>query len=226
MSQRASLLLALAFLLLAHASAVAQSEPLALLATAVLGLLLIGPLHRQRGRFLLALLGLAALLLLLRTSGLAHLPLLLPPVVITGMLGLTFARSLRPGHMPLIERIVRALNGGQLPDPGVPAYARRLTSVWALLLLGLTLINLLLALLAVPGGVLHALAVPLPLSVPLAWWSTFANGINYLLIGGFFVAEYAYRKRRFPHQSYRNFGDFIGRVARLGPAFWRESGRG
>jgi uncharacterized membrane protein len=224
-TQRASLLLALAFLLLAHASAVFRSEMLALLATALLGALLLWPLRRRAGLLLPGLLALAILLVSLQHNGLALLPLLLPPVVITGMLGLTFARSLRPGSMPLIERVVRALNDGQLPDPGVPAYARRLTLLWALLLLGLALINLLLALCAVPGGMLDALGVTPPLAVPLLWWSSFANLINYLLIGGFFVAEYAYRKRRFRHQSYRNFGDFITRVGRLGPAFWRDAGR-
>jgi hypothetical protein len=60
-----------------------------------------------------------------------------------------------------------------------------------------------------------------PIAVGEAQWSWFANGLNYGLVGGFFVLEYLYRKRRFPGR-YRNFADFLQRMARLGPAFWRD----
>jgi uncharacterized membrane protein len=135
-----------------------------------------------------------------------------------------FAASLRAGRTPLIERVVRALHDGEVPDPGIPAYARRLTALWAALLLGLAGVNAVLALCAVPGGLLDALGLPSPWPLPLAWWSTFANGLNYAIIGALFVLEYAWRARRFPRQGYRHFGDFALRVARLGPAFWRGRG--
>ena len=165
---RVPLLLALAFLLLAHAAAVWQSQAVALFAAVILGLMFCWPLHRRLPGFFLALLvtiGVGAALFL---SGRIFLLLMLPPVVFNSMAGIYFARTLRPGAMPLIERIVRGINDGQLPHPDVSGYARRLTLAWAVLLLGLALINLLLALWAVPGGVLHAFALTAPVSVPLA----------------------------------------------------------
>ena len=154
-----------------------------------------------------------------------HLPLLLPPVLITGALGLYFARSLSAGRTPLIQRIVCALHPEALAVPGVQPYTRRLTLLWALLLGLLCATSALLGLLAVPGGLLHALGLATPWPVPLAWWSTVANGLNYVVIGGFFVGEYAWRRRRFPQQPYAGFGDFLRRVAALGPAFWRDGAR-
>jgi uncharacterized membrane protein len=43
-------------------------------------------------------------------------------------------------------------------------------------------------------------------------WSLFANLIAYLFVLGFFIAEYAYRRRRFPQQPYRNVLEFAQRV--------------
>lgn len=223
MNSRAPLLLALAFLLLAHASAAWRSTSLALLAGGVLGLILSLPLRKRAGLFSLSLVAVLAVLLMLYLTERAFLPLMLPPVVFTALAGLYFLRSLRPGHLPLIERIVRATNAGELPEPGVAAYARHLTQAWSALLLGLAALNLLLALLAQPGGLLLAFGLNPPVGVPLAWWSVFANGINYMLIGGFFVAEYAYRRHRFAHVRQRSFGDFLTAVGRLGPQFWRGS---
>ncbi len=219
------LLLALAFPVLAHASALKHSAVLAVAAVAALGLALAWPLHRHPWRFAVALLLLGAVLAGLLASGHAHLPLLLPPVLITGALGLYFARSLSAGRTPLIQRIVCALHPEALAVPGVQPYTRRLTLLWALLLGLLCATSALLGLLAVPGGLLHALGLATPWPVPLAWWSTVANGLNYVVIGGFFVGEYAWRRRRFPQQPYAGFGDFLRRVAALGPAFWRDGAR-
>jgi len=222
-SQLAPLLLALLFLLLAHAAALAHSPALACCASLSLALLIGWPLRARPVLLLVWLLVAGLATYALHVSGAAFLPLLLPPVVITATLGMTFARSLVAGRTPLIERVVLALNNCQMPYPDVPPYARRLTLVWAALLLGLALINLLLALFAVPDGALHLVGITPPLAVPLAWWSLFANGINYLVIGGFFIAEYAYRRRRFPSAVYKTFGDFLRRMAALGPAFWRQT---
>ena len=140
-------------------------------------LLLVMPLRHRPGR--------AALLLLLGTAGLVALAALdrlalllsLPPVVLNAMIGFYFARSLRPGQMPLIERVVRALNQGQVPHPEVPAYARRLTRTWATMLLTLAAINLLLAVFAAPGGWLVSLGWRGP-TLPASWWSLCANVLN------------------------------------------------
>ena len=41
------------------------------------------------------------------------------------------------------------------------------------------------------------------------------------VVGAFFVGEYLLRKRWFPHRPYRHFFDFVHRMARLGPDFWK-----
>ena len=56
--------------------------------------------------------------------------------------------------------------------------------------------------------------------VPREHWSLIANLLNYGVVGGFFVGEYALRRRFFPDRPYRNFGEFLQQMARLGPQFW------
>lgn len=214
-------LLALAFPALAHASVTLRSPALALAAGMALLLLLVMPLRHRPGR--------AALLLLLGTAGLVALAALdrlalllsLPPVVLNAMIGFYFARSLRPGQMPLIERVVRALNQGQVPHPEVPAYARRLTRTWATMLLTLAAINLLLAVFAAPGGWLVSLGWRGP-TLPASWWSLCANVLNYVVIAGFFLLEYGYRQWRFPEHNYGGLIGFLRRMGSLGPDFWRS----
>jgi uncharacterized membrane protein len=216
-------LLALAFPLLAHLAAATGNGAFAAAAVACLLLVLCWPL-RHRPLAFGATLGLGAgLLVWLLAIEQARLLLLFPPVLLTAAFGLFFARSLRPGRVPLIQRIVQALHPEALALPGVVDYARRVTWFWALLLLGMALFNLGLAAIAVPGGLLAAIGVRTPLSVSDEQWSLVANLLNYLVLALAFVAEYLWRRHRFPQQPYRNLADFIGRVARLGPAFWRGS---
>lgn len=229
MSRWLPLLLGIAFPLLAHASVVVDSpvaaSTLAIAAIGCLGLLLLWPLRRRAWLLVLLMLILLALAYALARHGGAHLPLMLPPILFPGALGLYFARSLGRGRMPLIERVVRAIHGGDLPDPRIPPYARRLTLAWAMLLLGLAAWSLWLALMATPGGLLSTFGIAPPWPQPLERWSLFANLLNYLIIGAFFLLEYFWRRRQFPDQPYDGIGDFFGRVARLGPSFWRGAGR-
>lgn len=213
-------LLALAFPLLAHASALTGSQALALVAVATLVLALAWPLRTRTLAFAAVLALAATLLALLAVAGKARTAMLFPPILITLAIGWQFAASLQLGRTPLIERIVVALHADALAIPGVREYARRVTLLWALLLGALAVINMLLAMLAVPDGFLHAAGIEPFAPVPLQCWSIFANVVNYVMIFSFFVGEYAWRRTRFA-QPYRNFGDFLGRVARLGPAFWR-----
>lgn len=217
-------LLCVAYPFLAHAATV-RGTPWASLALADLVLLLLAaPLLRRR----LWALGLLAVLL----AGLAWLEggpwprllLLAPPVLFTGWLAWWFARSLWGGRRPLIERIVAALylRAGWPTTPALLAYARRLTGGWAAVLALLTVANALLALCAVPGGVLHAFGHTPPVAVSPQAWSWFANLLNYGVVGGFMLGEFAWRKRRFPQRPYRNGLDFARQMAALGPAFWRE----
>lgn len=217
-------LLALAYPVLAHVAAATRSPPLSTLAVACLALAMLFPLRSRPLPFVLALLGLAGALAALHAARRSDLVLLFPPVLVTAFVGTLFARSLAPGRMPLVERVVRAIDPEALALPGVPAHVRFLTALWATLLFCLAAANLVLAALASPGGLLAAVGVAPPLEVGYAQWSWFANVFNYVLIGLMFVFEYAYRRWRWPQpRTYRGFGDFMLRMARLGPAFWRGS---
>ena len=82
-------------------------------------------------------------------------------------------------------------------------------------------INLVLASLATPGGLLARVGIAPPWPISDGQWSWFANWLNYGLVGAVFAVEFAYRKRRFPGR-YKNAADFIRRMTTLEPAFWRD----
>jgi len=215
---------ALAYPLLAHWASHDGRGWVAALALADLALvILIEPLLHRRGWawgvFVLLLAGLWALAL---TSH-AHLLLLAPPVLFVGLVAWFFGRSLRAPREPLITRIVAAMDQcepAQLP-PSLYRYSRNLTAAWAVLLALLAVVNGVLALVAVPDGVLDSLGHPPAWGVPREHWSLIANLLNYGVVGGFFIGEYALRHRFFPHRPYRNFLEFLQQMGRLGPAFWR-----
>ena len=217
------LLLAVAYPFLAHAAAVRQDGVLAALALFDVALIvLIAPLARRRGWAWALLLASAAGLVLLARSQHALLPLLLMPVTFVGMVAYLFGRTLRPGRVPLISKIVAALEGkpASALAPELQHYTRNLTLAWTWLLALLALIDGLLALIAVPGGLLASIGVTPAVTVSRVQWSWFANLLDYGIVGGFFVFEYLYRKWRFPGR-YRNFLDFMRKMAALGPGFWR-----
>ncbi len=218
------LALALAYPFLAHVASVRGSGALAAcaLGTIVLMMLAEGLLRGRAGAWL-ALAAATGALAWLAQSRHALMPLLLVPVAFVAMIAWWFGRSLRAGRVPLIVRIVAALDG--VPparlEPVLHRYARGLTLAWAVVLALLALCNLALAAIAVPRGLLAGFGVTPPVSVTDAQWSWFANWLNYGLVGGFFLLEFAWRKRRFPGR-YRSLFDFLGRMSRLGTAFWRD----
>ncbi|MCC4603487.1 ketosynthase [Xanthomonas campestris pv. badrii] len=218
-------LLAVAYSPLAHWANASHRPELAVIAGATLVLMvLIEPLVARRpwawGLCVLILVGLGALW----RSPYAMLLLAAPPVVFTGWVAWFFGRSLRRGRTPLITRIVEGLyqQAGMPITPDQYRYTRRLTLAWALLLCGLTLVNLVLGLCAEPSGVLAQLGHASPLPIGDARASLFANVLVYGVVGGFFVGEYLLRGRWFPQRPYRNLPDFMRQMARLGPAFWRD----
>jgi len=217
------LLLALAYPLLAHAASARGSNGLAILALADLALvILLEPLLRGRGAAWLAAGLVAAGLWRLSTSAHALLPLLLVPVLVLAFIAWMFGRTLRAGRVPLISSIVSALEqtpAAQLA-PELQHYTRRLTGAWALLLAALALANLLLALVAVPRGLLASAGIATPWPVTEAQWSWCAHLLNYGLVGGFFAGEFQFRKRVFPGR-YRSFAQFLRCMGGLGPTFWR-----
>jgi uncharacterized membrane protein len=186
-------------------------------------IVLLGPLRRRSPWALGALVAAAFALYRLSTSEAANLPLFVPPVAINVFLAWVFGHTLRRGEMSQIERIVRALHPpGDVLSPEILAYARNLTRAWTGFFIMLAVVNLVLALCATPKGLLLAIGISPPVAVPLDFWSLFANLLNYLLVGGMFVLEYAIRRRKFPKQSYRNIVDFILQMSRLGSAAWRS----
>ncbi|MDH5824503.1 ketosynthase [Luteimonas sp. RD2P54] len=218
------IVLALGYALLAHLASAFDSEPLALGALVVLVLLVLAaPLAARRiGAWLALPLLLAGAWALFR-AGHAPLPLLLVPVAFIGLIAWVFGRTLRPGRAPLIARIVAALDRvepAQLPAD-LRAYTRGLTAAWALLLCALALVNLGLAMIATPDGLLAGLGVQPPWTITRTQWSWFANLFNYGIVGGFFFGEYLLRKRRFPGR-YRSFVQFLRHLGGLGAGFWRD----
>jgi uncharacterized membrane protein len=218
------LLLALAYPLLAHLAGARHDPALAAIALGDLAVIVLlqALVHRRIGAWLLlaaTVVGLAGL----ARSHYALLPLLLVPVALLVLMAWTFGRTLSRGRVPLITQIVAALDAmpASALAPELRSYTRNLTAAWALLLGALALVNLTLALLAVPNGLLASAGITPPWPVGEAQWSWFANIFNWGIVVGFFVGEYQMRKRRFPGR-YRSLLDFLQRMARLGPAFWRQ----
>ncbi len=218
------LLLMIAYPFLAQAASIRESGLLAALAALdMLVFLWAEPLVRRRawawGGLLLAVAG----LVWLSGSRWALLPLLLAPPLFLAMFAWVFARTLLPGRVPLITRLVAALDGStpQTLAPDLYRYSRRLSLLWAVALGLLAAFNLGLAMVAVPRGILPGLGITPPFTVTEAQWSWFANWLNYGVIGLLFVVEFLYRKHRFPGR-YRNALDFGRKLAALGPGVWRD----
>lgn len=95
------------------------------------------------------------------------------PVLISLCIALLFALSLRAPES-LIERMARI--AGETITPRAKTYTRKLTGIWALLLLGNALIALYLALFA-----------------SLKSWALYSGLIAYIFFGLFFALEYGYR---------------------------------
>lgn len=142
----------------------------------------------------------AAAVWLARTDVAVYL-LFLPSVLVPLMLLVLFSRGLFPpgqaeSSLPMVTRIATAIDG-DLP-PEVVVYTRHVTYLWVGLFALMMLADLLLALLA-----------------SREIWSLFANGINYAIVGLVFLAEYLFRRRRFPYRKHLAFHDYIRRVARI-----------
>ncbi len=179
----------LSYPILVHGAVVAERPDWALAALIlVAGIYLLGAVWRSSSGGIAtaaSLMGLAVVGLFLGERQ----ALFLPPIGMTLLLFLLFARTLLPGREPLVTRIARAL-GDEGAD--IARYTRMVTLVWSAFFLVLTLETLLLALYA-----------------PLAIWSLFTNAINYLLVALLMVGEWLVRRQRFRHRTtagWRQFG--------------------
>jgi uncharacterized membrane protein len=148
--------------------------------------------------------------------------LYIAPVLIPAFLAWFFGLTLFGGRTPFIAQLIHLLHrDADPPDPGVWPYARILTRIWTLFFIALATVNLTLAALAEPDGLLVGAGMRPPITIPQYWWSLFANLIGYLLVAAFFVIEYAYRRRRFPQQPFRNLYDFLRQVGTIMPRLLR-----
>jgi uncharacterized membrane protein len=209
--------LAIGYPIVAHMAVVSRSVVVTAVSLAVLASLFLLPRLVARSVAAWCLLPVViAGLLLLAHSHAAWLPLYATPVFVNIFGAWIFGHTLAPGQVPLIERIARLLHEEDGINERIARYARKVTIAWMLFLGGLAVLNTTLALLASPNGVLMILGFHPVVTVPVEVWSLFANFIDYVMAGVFFVAEYAYRQRKFPEQPYRNLFDFINRARRVG----------
>ena len=211
---RFKIILILAYPLVAHFAVIRSSMALIILALILLiGVALLPALIRGSKSAWITLPFIAAALWWLSRSTHATLPLFIAPVLVPGFMTGVFGSSLLAGQTPVIEQLIHLMQPpGETPEEAVWVYARTLTLAWTLLFVVVATTNLVLALLAEPGGLLLIGGITPPFTVPLEWWSLFANLIGYLLVAAFFVIEYAYRRHRCPRQPYRNMLDFFLRV--------------
>jgi uncharacterized membrane protein len=215
-------MLVVLYIVVTHLAVVLPSDRLALVSVLLLvSMLLLSPLKRRRPWAFAAICATLALLWLGASAHLAGIVIFLPPVLVNLALCWLFGHTLRGARTPLVERMVRLLHGpDDPPNAAVQAYARRVTACWTALFLCNVLICFALALCATPGGWLLLAGYRPPFAVPARYWSLFADAGCYVLTGLLFAAEYAYRRRRFPRQPYRNFLDFLRRAAATGPALF------
>ena len=210
--------LVIAYPVLAHWAVVSHSVAVTVASLAVLASLALVPRLAARSVVAWVLLPIVVIALaLLGRGNIAWLPLYATPVCVNLFGAWIFGHTLAAGQVPLIERLARLMHEPDGISDEIARYARNVTLAWTVFLFSLAMLNLTLALLASPGGVLLMMGLQPPVTVSVETWSLFANFLNYVLAGVFFLAEYIYRQRKFPDQPYRNLIDFLQRARRVGP---------
>lgn len=213
--------LGLACALCAHLAVEAASPALTVACIALAAAVVLSPgLARGSPRAWAAALATAGALALAASRRWIWLPLYAPPVLGDAFAAWVFGHTLRRGRTPLIESLIRRLHDdpGRALSPAIAQYARTLTAAWAVLFGVLGASSLVLALLAVPNGVLVLLGLTPPLAVPQTVWSWFANIAEYGIAAGFFALEYAYRRVRFPQQPHSSFFSFVRKLGVIAPS--------
>jgi uncharacterized membrane protein len=129
-------------------------------------------------------------------------------MVVYAGIAFVFGSSLRPGRMPLIERLARVFDYTDGMPSEIAAYTRRLTWAWTIIPAAMALVSLLLAELATRET-----------------WSLFSNVLGYLALVALFFSEYPYRRWRYPYTPHTNPVTVAMRLARRAPEFLRPHGR-
>ncbi|MEP6938694.1 MAG: hypothetical protein ABI846_02935 [Rudaea sp.] len=135
------------------------------------------------------------------------------PATFAGLAGWLFARTLMPGRQPLIARAIRVIDGpGQLGDPAIARYARRLTELWMAVQFALTLLGLACAARAHGGWPPFALPTP----------ALFGGLILPAVVAALFVAEFGARAWLLPQAPRKNLVAFARSLARAWPELIEE----
>ncbi len=195
-----------AYPVLSHLSAVTGEPGLAAVALALVA----WGLFAARMRPLLAAL-LGALVLALGLALTVLFPaavLYVPPLAIYLGLCATFAASMRRGREPMVSLFARLERGGELP-PELVRYTRILTGLWVLFFAAMASVSLGLAL----WGTVDA-------------WSIFTNFVSYVLLALFFVAEYLFRRWRYPNHQHAGLVEFLRRIPSYRIGARQPGGRG
>lgn len=180
--------------LLLHGAIVAELDAetamaLALVQAAVTGVAVSRAAPRFRWLALAA--GIALLFLSWRSArdGLLAASAVSHATIYVGLLVL-FGRTLLAGREPLITWIARRIRGTLTDEMLV--YTRRVTIAWCLFFAGQLTMSALLFRLA-----------------PDTIWSFFINVLDLPLVAAMFLAEYAYRLRKFRHHSHSSIADVV-----------------
>ncbi|MBW8823454.1 MAG: hypothetical protein JF567_04330 [Xanthomonadales bacterium] len=212
----------LAYFVVAHRALRIDSPRLAALALGLLAIVVCirGLLSLRSRAWLLALAWIAAAAALTGSRYAVPLLLLMPSVFLALACSL-FARTLAHGRVPLVVRMVALIEAspaGQLPAD-IRAYATNVTRLWAGLLAGLALLNLGLALVTTPGGVLERIGIapPWPMSPEVA--ATVDTWGIYVPVAATMVGEFVFRQRRFPGR-YSGPMDYLRKLAKIPREKW------
>lgn len=186
----------IAYPVIAHLSLLLGQRFVGVGFAAILAAAVLWTMRRKGPVVLVASAALAAVIVVaVATSRTEHL-VYVPPVVITVLLAGVFGRSLGPGRTPLVTVFATIVRGDL--DPRVARYTRRVTQLWTVVLVLLTVELVLLAVLA-----------------PVELWSLFANGINYVFVVVLFLAEYGFRRIYLADIPHTSFLQYIKAVRRM-----------
>ena len=164
----------------------------------ILFLVSIEKCRRQHWYTGFALLSVIALILYLIQQAYIQYLIYLPPILILFSLFILFSQSLTAGKTPLISLYAKLL--GNKLDEAHLRYNRSLTIIWAVFFLLMAATSILLALFSSMDN-----------------WSLFTHVVSYLLIAGFFIIEFMYRKHHFAGEIEGGFFQFISKIIKIRP---------
>lgn len=114
----------------------------------------------------------------------------LPPLIILALVGSVFWRTLMPDNTPLVTDIGEKSRGPL--SAAMRNYTLRVTQLWAAVL-----------------GIQLIYTLYLSIYGPEWLWALVTSLINYVLVITLFVAEFLYRKVKFPEHNHPGFIEYI-----------------